>query len=733
MLVLAIISVAAVLIVAGIFLRRGKALPFLKKRTPAGESQGFRPLEAAETDLILNSVPNFLCLKDQYGRWLQVSPVYKRIYRLNGNDCVGHTDLELCQNPTSDQEGLLMSAIRDQEAWDLGHPLNDVQTLYSSGKEGETSYELTRTPLFDRHKERFRLLVTGNPIESSKRVGLDVFASVFYLSKLPFLLLDSEMKIYDINNAFTSFTGYSKRNAVGNHFVFLGADVNPWEYSSIISAFLRENQQQSWVGETSCHCKNGRVVPVRLVVSRVVANADENPETHYFALMSDISKQKEAERKLRHIAHYDDMTGLPNRTLFLEKLKRALGVASRHKLHPSVVFINLDRFKSVNESLGHEAGNLLLKAVAGRLSEAMEKEDFLARFSGDEFVVMHGKEKDHETATVVSSMVAQRVISALVKHFFINNQEIYVSVSIGIAVFPEDAQNAEALIKNADIAMHEAKKIGSNNFKFFQQEYTSKAKERHQLESSLRRALQRNELLLHYQPQYSADGEELCGAEVLIRWLQGGTKMISPYFFIDIAEETGLIIPIGKWILETACRQLKSWMDAGYGLQRVSVNVSARQFMSPNFVETVEAALQVSGLDPKCLELEITESMLIGDAKRIELQLTRFKKMGISIALDDFGTGYSSLAYLKNFPIDVVKIDQSFVRGMAPGSTDARIVCAIIEMGHSLGYHVVAEGVEDETQFLYLREKGCDIIQGYFFSKPLPVLDMGQLLKGAAA
>jgi len=708
-------------------------IPIISSGKPAnGAKSSPQPNRAGvETDLLLASIPGFLCLKDASGKWLQASRSYQTIYHLTGFDCLGYTDYELCKIPNSDQDALHLSEAKDQEAWELGRSMSEPLVVnVGDGNASQISFELTRTPIFDHNQNRFRLLVTGNPLEGSFCADSNVFTSVFYLNKLPFLLLDSDLKTVDVNYAFTAFTGYSKRDTLGQYFVFLDSQVNAEKYGLVISAFLRQNQQQPWSAETDCHCKNGRVVPIRLVVSRIVTKIYDSKQIHYLVYLADIRKQKEDENRLIHIAHYDELTGLPNRVLFLERLTRSLFLGARHKLHSSVIFIDLDRFKSVNESLGHQAGNDLLIEVANRLNDAFKNESILARFSSDEFAIMHLNEQSHEKAVVASSMIAQQVVSLLTKPFLLHNQELYVSISIGVAVFPEDAHTPEVLLKNADIAMHEAKKQGSNNIHFFQKQYTSKARERHQLESNLRRALQRNELKLFYQPQYDATTQQLCGAEVLIRWLQGQTKMISPYFFIDVAEETGFIIPMGKWILETACKQIKLWLAAGYALQQVSVNVSARQFMDPHFVETVEGALHGADLPAEHLELEITESMLIGDPKRIELQLNRFKKMGITIALDDFGTGYSSLAYLKNFPIDVVKIDQSFVRGMTPGSTDARIVCAIIEMGHSLGYKVVAEGVETEAQFHFLREKGCDIIQGYYFCKPLPLVDMTTLLSG---
>ena len=311
------------------------------------------------------------------------------------------------------------------------------------------------------------------------------------------------------------------------------------------------------------------------------------------------------------------------------------------------------------------------------------------------------------------------------------NRDIFITASIGIALYPEDGTSAEMLLKNADMAMQEAKRQGRNNYQFYRKDLADEAGNRLLTELNLRKALERGELQLYYQPQYYASSRAIFGAEVLIRWLHivdSRTQMIPPDYFISIAEESGLIVEIGAWILRTACVQLKQWQDQGYSLKQVSVNVSARQFLDDNFLETVKQALLDAGLNPESLELELTESLLAGDLKKIELQLNRLKKMGIKIALDDFGTGYSSLSYLKNLPIDVLKIDQSFIREMTMGSKDARLASAIISMGHSLGQKIIAEGVETEQQLEYLTRRGCDIIQGYYFSPPLPVDKMTAIL-----
>ncbi|MGR9088681.1 MAG: putative bifunctional diguanylate cyclase/phosphodiesterase, partial [Gammaproteobacteria bacterium] len=452
----------------------------------------------------------------------------------------------------------------------------------------------------------------------------------------------------------------------------------------------------------------------------------------YFATQLDISRQKLAEKRIIQIAHYDDLTGLANRTMFFERLGQFLSTSQRYHLHAVVFFIDLDRFKAVNDNLGHDAGDVLLKETAERLLAITRKGDIVARLSGDEFAVLLLNEKTHEQAIYSASLIANKIIEKLSKVFHIQRREVFIGASIGISIYPEDGSSPQELIKNADIAMYEAKNKGRNNYQFYKKDFTAATQGRLALEQNLRKAIARNELQLYYQPVYKADKKELCAAEVLIRWFHGGqgqNQLIPANHFIPIADDTGLILDIGKWILKTACTQFKMWLNEGYDLQQISVNISARQFADPNFLELVEGILNDAGLSPDQLELEIKESVLIGDTKRIELQLNRLKNMGIRIALDDFGTGYSSLSYLKDFPIDILKIDRSFVRDLTLGSKDARIACAIIDMGHSLGQKIVAEGVENQEQLTYLLDRKCDYIQGYYLSPPVPGNQMGDMLR----
>ena len=684
------------------------------------------------TDIMLiDHVPKLLCIKDKRGRWIQASQDYLSNLSLQYIDYIGKTDEELALNQNSNVSELQANTTQDKLAWQVGKPVKEIRT--TSLDNGDTvSFEIIRTPVFDESNQPFRLFVSGQYLQQSykERTELELLTSLFASSHLSFIILDSALKINRINAAFSSLTGYSIDDVKNHGISFIKNSKTNAEFDSTILSYFRNNDFQLWSGEVNCQKKDGDVFPAKLDIMPI-QNKNNAPD-NCFVTLTDITQHKQNEKRILRIAHYDDLTGLANRVMFMDRMVQFLSASKRHNLHAVIFFIDLDQFKGVNDSLGHDAGDEVLKEAAKRLQSSTRKEDLVARFSGDEFAILLLNEKSHEKAIFSASLIAEKIIKTLSEMFYINRHEVFIGSSIGVAIYPEDGSNSEILLKNADIAMYEAKNKGRNNYQFYKKEYAVATKDRLALENNLRKALAKNELKLYYQPQYNARSRDICGAEVLIRWIQdphGKNKMIPPDYFIPIAEDTGLIIEIGKWILETACRQLKSWLDDGLPLKQVSVNISARQFMDDGFLQSVENALEKAKLHPKHLELEITESMLIGDIDRIELQLKRLKKMGLKIALDDFGTGYSSLSYLKRFPIDILKIDQSFVRDMTVDSKDAKIACAIIDMGHSLGQKVVAEGVENETQLMFLSQRKCDIIQGYYFSRPLPVFKMTALLQ----
>ena len=450
----------------------------------------------------------------------------------------------------------------------------------------------------------------------------------------------------------------------------------------------------------------------------------------------DITERKRAEGQIRILAYYDGLTLLPNRRLFLEKLGVTLeNVRRRGGLH-AVLFLDLDRFKQINDTLGHGVGDRLLQAVAERLRRSLRSSDAIARgdlsgtnedvcrLGGDEFIVSISNIARGEDA----ARVAKRILESLQQPFRLDEQEVFISASVGISLFPQDGADLETLLKNADAAMYQAKEAGRNNCQFFSQSMNATAVKRLSLENKLRRALEREEFLLYYQPQIDVRTWSIAGAEALIRWRHPDLGLVPPAEFIPLAEETGLILPIGEWVLRTASAQALAWQKAGHGSLIMAINISGRQFRDWNLAKMIEKALGDIGLDPHRLELEITESALMRSAEQTVDTLKMLKAMGARIAADDFGTGYSSLNYLRRFPIDTLKLDQSFIHEIVTDRATAAIVAAVIGMARGLGLEVIAEGVETPEQRTLLVQEGCHIMQGFLFGRPLPVHEFEQLL-----
>jgi len=438
----------------------------------------------------------------------------------------------------------------------------------------------------------------------------------------------------------------------------------------------------------------------------------------------DVSESRAMALKMAHLAQHDFLTGLPNRMLLTERLSRAIGQARRHKKRVALMFIDLDYFKHINDSLGHAIGDLLLKMVAERLTLCIRDTDTVCRQGGDEFVILLA-EIEH---TLDAAPVAEKLLVAFAEPCLIGGHELHVTLSIGIAIYPDDGQDADEVMKNADTAMYHAKANGRNNFQFFTTEMNTRAVRRLFIEGNLRRALKQGEFMLYYQPKIDLASGLMIGSEALIRWQDPEHGVVNPNQFVPIAEECGLIVPIGSWVLREACRQVSAWQDAGLLAVPVSVNISAVEFRHKGFLEGVALILKETGMLPSFLELELTESILMHDAESSESVLESLKAMGIQLAIDDFGTGYSSLSYLKRFPINTLKIDQSFVHDIAIDPDDASIVSAIIGMGKSLKQRVIAEGVETEAQLAFLRSLKCDEGQGFLFGHPLPAAQFEQLL-----
>ncbi len=566
-------------------------------------------------------------------------------------------------------------------------------------------------------------LLRGHVLEAFQRYELSwhnhQLTGIFNSTMEGIMITDKNGIIQTVNPAFSVITGYSKNEAVGLTPRFLRSDKEPAErYQSMWHSL---NTQGVWQGEIWNQRKNGEAYPQWMTISSLPNGGDQE---QYVALFIDISEQKRREACIEHQAYHDALTGLPNRRLFHDRLEQALVQAERNACSLAVLFIDLDRFKMINDTLGHNIGDQLLQAVTKRLSDTVRREDTVARLGGDEFTVLLPRvEKRQDVERAV-----QKIIAAFQQPFTIAEQPLHISLSMGIALFPRDGETPERLMKNADSAMYRTKSDGRNGYHFYTQKMNAGAKRQLMLENDLHGALIRNELLPFYQLQQDAAQNVVTGMEVLLRWKHPQHGTVMPGEFIALAEENGLIIPIGRWVLEQACQQAKAWLDAGYGNFTLAVNLSARQLQQPDLLQVVQQVLQSSGLPPQNLELEITENLLLNDTERNIALLHRLHDLGIRLALDDFGTGYSSLSYLKKFPFDLLKIDQSFVRGLPNNQEDAALVDTIITMGHKLGMQVIAEGVETREQREFLHHLGCDLVQGYLIAKPMPAAQAEKLL-----
>ena len=443
-------------------------------------------------------------------------------------------------------------------------------------------------------------------------------------------------------------------------------------------------------------------------------------------LQAEIAERRQAEARVHHMAYYDALTGLPNRALLADRLERAMATAERANRKLAVMFLDLDRFKNINDSLGHLTGDYLLKEVAQRLVGAVRTSDTVARLGGDEFVVVApGVRGNGECAAV-----GDKIIAALAEPFLIDGRTLHISPSIGICLYPEDGLDVDALMRHADAAMYAAKSAGRNNYQFFTARMNQAAARRFELESSLRGALARNEFELFYQPLFETATRRLCAVEVLLRWRRPELGLMMPEEFIPILEENGMIVPVGEWVMRRACEQSMAWQRAGLPALPVAVNLSARQFMHRGLVAAIEAIIRDTGIAPALLECEITETALMEHGAQTLEILSQIAQMGVKLSIDDFGTGYSSLAYLKRFPVHTLKIDRAFVRDLETSSEDRAIVAAIVALSGSLQLSVVAEGVETEAQFALLREHGCQFAQGYLFSAPVDAAAMQEMLEG---
>lgn len=595
--------------------------------------------------------------------------------------------------------------------------------LLNKSKAGKLYWEqLSISPIFDEQGRITHFLSEQIDITSRKQAEeqIRLFEKVFANANEAILISDANNRILSVNPAFTELTGYTAAEVIGRNPSMFASGQMDADFYREMWASLEANGK--WQGEVVDRRKNGELFAEWLSISAV--RDDSARLTHYIALMSDISERKAAEERMTYLAQHDVLTGLPNRMLFQDRLLQAITYAERQQSNVALLFLDLDRFKNVNDTLGHQVGDQLLQEVTRRIRECVRSSDTVSRQGGDEFVIM--LPNLGELGDILP--VVNKLIESIASPYELAGHVLHITTSVGVSVYPQDGSDIETLIKHADTAMYQAKEAGRNGYRFFTTEMNRAVARRVGLENKLRGALKRGELLLHYQPQVDLVSGQVIAAEALVRWQHPEEGLIAPVEFIPIAEETGMIVPIGEWVLNEACRQNQEWRNMGLRDIVVAVNLSPLQFQERNLTETISAALSRSGMPASALELEITESAMMKNPQQAIDMLNKINGLGIKVSIDDFGTGYSNLANLKHFPLDKLKIDQSFVHDLSTNNDDAAIVSAVISMAKSLKLRVIAEGVETIEQLRFLEKLSCDKIQGYHFSKPLPADEFGKLL-----
>ncbi|WP_421184543.1 putative bifunctional diguanylate cyclase/phosphodiesterase [Aeromonas enteropelogenes] len=623
----------------------------------------------------------------------------QQLYR-QGTSCqVNLDELSECQTPSRPGQRYYAQPLCDSRGQLLGH----LALLYSAPADIANLDSVLNT-------FSVRMVAELERLQSDAQMRL---SAVAFETHEGIIITDPGFKVLRVNHAFSQITGFDSQAVLGLH---LEEDLWP----TMGKPGYELNTLSRWQGETQRRHADGHVYPQWEIVTPV---QDEKGEiSHFVICFEDISERKAAELRIQDLAYYDELTGLPNRRQLHETLVQTFNEASRNGLIGALLFIDLDHFKTINDSLGHATGDWLLKEVATRLKRLVRQGDCLARLGGDEFVLLlPSLSASPPQAEMQADIIAERLITEIASPYSHGGQVLHIGASVGITLFPDREQGVDDLLKQADTAMYQAKSAGRKTRRFFDASMQHQADRRLLIHNELRNALNKNELTLYYQPQHLVDGGDLIGIEALIRWQPPGRALVSPAEFIPIAEETDLIVDIGNWVLHEACVQYVLWEESGIHIPQISVNVSAKQFHATDFVERIHDVLAQTGMDPACLNLEITESVVLGHAEDTISKMAELKALGISFAIDDFGAGYSSLSYLKRLPADELKIDRSFIQDIPRDGDNMAIVEAVIAMARHMGFNVTAEGVESRQQLEFLKAQGCSFYQGYLASKPLPV------------
>ncbi|MDR9096144.1 bifunctional diguanylate cyclase/phosphodiesterase [Burkholderia multivorans] len=670
---------------------------------------------------LLAASPDNVWFKDAQGRYVEVNPAYAQLAGLTEVEMLGKTAEEVWPAPTARQ-------IRrsDEEVRASGREVQDELAFATAA--GRRVFENMRAPVFGGDGAFLGMAGIGRDITQRKanEEDLRLAAVVFEQSAQGMMITDAEQRILTVNPAFTQMTGYTPEEVIGQTPRILQSGRHDAAFFRALWESILDTGH--WQGEIWDRRKTGEIYPKWLSIAAV--RDGQGKITHYIGIFTDITEQKAQATRIEQLAFYDPLTGLPNRALSADRLKQALAAAHRHGQRVALLFLDLNRFKEINDTQGHAAGDAVLMEVARRFQAVLRQEETLARIGGDEFVVI--VEEAEQSAVAV---IAERLQQALAEPIAVSGHIYALGVSIGIALYPEDGATCEDLLKQADIAMYRAKASGSG-YRFYRPEMSAGLAERMALARDLQRALrgEGGELELYYQPQVDLQSRALIGAEALLRWRHPERGMLSPGVFVPIAEERNMMIDLGDWVLREACRQLKAWQEAGLNFPgRLAVNIAAQQIEDAGFAEKVLAIVRETVIAPASLELELTESGLMRNVEQALGMMNILKAAGFALAIDDFGTGYSSLAYLKRFPADKLKIDMSFVRDMLKDRHDYATVNTIISMARSFGLKAIAEGVEEAAQAESLLALGCDEAQGYYFGRPEPAESFAQKWLGAAA
>ncbi len=668
-------------------------------------------------DSVLNHSSSAIAFKDLSGQFVRVNQAFVHLFSLSETEVLGKLESEIF--PLEVREEI---AELDTKVMAEAHFFEKEIKLSLKGV--EHIFMLVKFPwLTSERKVRGIGCILTDITQVKwleKKYGLA--QKVFENTTEAVVFTDAQGLIVDVNDAYQKITGYQRSELIGKNPNVLKSGRHDRRFYQ--SMWTQIKEQGTWSGEVWDRRKNGEIYPKWLMINAM--KDDEGYPIGYVGIFNDLSDQKKAEEKLEELSFYDPLTHLPNRVLFYDRLSVGISIAKREKHQLAVLLIDLDRFKIINDSLGHNVGDELLESIAKRFLTLGRESDTVARLGGDDFAILLPELKSAEDASVV----AQNFIDSLLEPFCLEEHSINIGASIGISIFPCDGADVDGLVKRAELALYKAKEQGRNNYQYFSQELQDAVLDQLEMEDEMRHAIANEQFTLFYQPKISLATNKITGMEALVRWIHPEKGLIPPDRFIPLAEETGLIIPLGEWILQTACRETAEWTRQYDDSLIVAINLSAKQFKAPNLLETIQKTLHDNQLDPRNIELEITESCVMEDVEGALQTMKRFRENNLKLAIDDFGTGYSSLGYLKQFPMSTLKIDRSFVMDLTTDSDDAAIVEVVILLAEKLGLEVVAEGVETDAQLEFLRIQGCQYVQGYLLSRPLPSNEFETFLQG---